>query len=143
MQVKDIMSTDVATVEANDTIEQAAKLMEMHNVGSIPVIDHENVIGIITDRDIALRTVAHGQNGRRQRVGDVMSTNPVVGTPDMDVHDAAGLMSLRQIRRLPIVSNNALVGIVALGDISVEPTLQDNAEEALKNISQPDGGQLT
>ena len=143
MQVKDIMSTDVATVEANDTIEQAAKLMEMHNVGSIPVIDHKNVIGIITDRDIALRTVAHGQNGRRQRVGDVMSTNPVVGTPEMDVHDAAGLMSLRQIRRLPIVSNNALVGIVALGDISVEPTLQDNAEETLKNISQPAGGQLT
>lgn len=143
MQVKDIMSTDVATVEATDTIEQAAKLMEMHNVGSIPVTDHERVIGIITDRDIALRTVAHGQNGGRQRVGDIMSANPVVGTPDMDVHDAAGLMSRRKIRRLPIVQNNALVGIVALGDISVEPTLQDNAEEALKNISQPDGGQMT
>ena len=142
MQVKDIMSTDVATVQANDTIEQAARLMEMHNVGSIPVMDHERVIGIITDRDIALRSVAHGQNGRR-RVSDVMSANPVVGTPDMDVHDAAGLMSNRKIRRLPIVQNNALVGIVALGDISTEPTLQDNAEEALKNISQPDDGQIT
>ena len=143
MQVKDIMSTNVATVEANDTIEQAAKLMEMHNVGSIPVMDHERVIGIITDRDIALRAVAHGQKGRRQHVGDFMSANPVVGTPDMDVHDAAELMSRRQIRRLPIISNNALVGIVALGDISTEPTQQDNAEEALKNISQPDGGQMT
>ncbi len=139
MQVKDIMSTDVATVQANDTIEQAAKLMEMHNVGSIPVTDRDHVVGIITDRDIALRSVARGQDGR-QHVRDVMSVNPVVGSPDMDVHDAAGLMSRRKIRRLPIVQNNALVGIVALGDISVEPTLQDNAEEALKNISQPDGG---
>ena len=139
MQVKDIMSTDVATVQVSDTIEQAAMLMQMHNVGSIPVIDRERVIGIITDRDIALRSVARGQDGR-QHVRDVMSVNPVVGSPDMDVHDAAGLMSRRKIRRLPIVQNNALVGIVALGDISVEPTLQDNAEEALKNISQPDGG---
>lgn len=142
MQVKDIMSTEVAIVNTDDTVEQAARLMETYNVGSIPVCEHGRVIGIITDRDIALRSVAHGQNIRRQRVGEVMSTNPVVGTPDMDVHDAAGLMSRRKIRRLPIVQNNALVGIVALGDISVEPTLQDNAEEALKNISQPDG-QLT
>ena len=143
MQVKDIMSTEVATVEADDTVEQAAKLMEMYNVGSIPVCDHDHVIGIVTDRDIALRSVAHGNNIRRQRVRDVMSVSPVVGTPEMDVHEAAGLMSRRQVRRLPIVQGNALVGIVALGDISVEPSLQAGAEEALKNISQPDGGQLT
>lgn len=143
MQVKDIMSTEVATISAEETIEQAAKLMEMFNVGSIPVCDYDHVIGIITDRDIAMRAVAHGQNIRRQRVRDVMSINPVVGTPDMDVHEAAGLMSRRQVRRLPIVQNGSLVGIVALGDISIEPALQDNAEEALKNISQPNGGQMT
>ncbi len=143
MQVKDIMSTEVATVGADETVEQAARLMEMFNVGSIPVCDYDHVIGIITDRDIALRSVAHGHNIRRQRVRDIMSTNPVVGTPDMDVHEAAGLMSRGQIRRLPIVQNGSLVGIVALGDISVEPALQSNAEEALKNISQPSGGQLT
>ncbi len=143
MQVKDIMSTEVATVGTNDTVEQAARLMEMFNVGSIPVCDADRVIGIITDRDIALRAVAHGGNIRRQHVRDVMSINPIVGTPDMDVHEAAGLMSRRQIRRLPIVNNGSLVGIVALGDISVEPSLQGNAEEALKNISQPSNGQLT
>ncbi len=143
MQVKDIMTTEVVTVEPNDTVEEAARLMETYNVGSIPVCDREHVVGIVTDRDIALRSVAQGTNARRQRVRDVMSANPVVGTPDMDAHEAAGLMSRRRIRRLPIVQSGALVGIVALGDISTEPALQDNAEEALKNISQPDGGQLT
>jgi CBS domain-containing protein len=143
MQVKDIMSSEVVTVEPDDTVEQAAKLMEMYNVGSIPVCEGEQVIGIVTDRDIALRSVAHGNNIRRQRVRDVMSGNPVVGTPDMDAHEAAGLMSRRQVRRLPIVQDNALVGIVALGDISVQPNLQDNAQQALSNISKPDDGQLT
>ena len=66
-----------------------------------------------------------------------MAANPVVGTPDMDVHEAVRIMSEKQIRRLPIVENNILVGMVALGDISVEPKLQDNAEIALKNISKP------
>jgi predicted transcriptional regulator len=66
-----------------------------------------------------------------------MTSNPVTGSPDMDIHDAARIMSEQQIRRLPIIQNNNLVGIVSLGDISVEPTLQDNAEEALKNISEP------
>ena len=122
---------------------QAAKMMEMYNVGSIPVCEGDRVIGIVTDRDIALRSVAHGSNIRRQRVRDVMSGNPIVGTPEMDAHEAAGLMSRRQIRRLPIVHNNALVGIVALGDISTQPTLQDNAQQALSNISQPGSGQLT
>lgn len=143
MQVKDIMSTQVATVEADDTVEQAARLMEMLNVGSIPVCEGGRVIGILTDRDIALRSAARGQNVRRQRVRSVMSDNPVVGSPQMDVHEAAGLMSRRRIRRLPIVQDGTLVGIVALGDISVQPTLQDNAQQALANISRPDQGQLT
>jgi CBS domain-containing protein len=143
MQIKDIMSTNVATVEADDTVEQAARLMEMLNVGSIPVCEGNRIIGILTDRDIALRSVARGQNVRRQRVRSVMSNNPVVGTPEMDVHEAAGLMSRRQVRRLPVVQNGALVGIVALGDLSVQPALQDNAQQALANISRPDDGYLT
>ena len=71
-----------------------------------------------------------------------MSTDMETGSPDMDVHDAARIMSQKQIRRLPIVENGSLVGIVALGDLSVEPALQDNAEWALKNISQPPGSQM-
>ena len=141
MKVKDIMSKDIASLNSDDSIERAAQLMKQYDVGSIPVCSQEKVIGIVTDRDIALRSTAEGQSTTQQKVSEIMSSNPVVGSPEMDVHDAAKIMSEKQIRRLPIVENNSLVGIVALGDISIEPTLQDNAEEALKNISQPGGSQ--
>lgn len=141
MLVKDIMSRDVAYVSSDDSIEQAAKLMKQHDVGSIPVCQNKKIVGIVTDRDIALRSTAEGTQPTQGKVSDIMSSNLVVGSPDMHVDDAAKIMSSKKVRRLPIVENNNLVGIVALGDISLEPTLQDNAEEALKSISQP-GGQV-
>ncbi|TAH64768.1 MAG: CBS domain-containing protein [Anaerolineaceae bacterium] len=138
MKIRDIMTKDVATLRSDDTIERAARLMKQYDVGSIPVCTDDKIIGIITDRDIAVRSVAPGQVGNH-RVCDVMSTDLVIGNPDMDVQDAASIMSDRQIRRLPIVENNSLVGIVSLGDISLEPTATNSAEEALKNISEPGG----
>jgi CBS domain-containing protein len=137
MLVRDIMSKDVACVKADDSIERAAQLMKQHDVGSIPVCKQDRVVGIVTDRDITLRCVAEGQDTKKQSVSDIMSINPTVGSPDMNVQDAVKLMSQNQIRRLPIVGDDNLVGIVALGDISLEPTLQDNAEWALKDISKP------
>jgi CBS domain-containing protein len=136
MKVKDIMSKDIASLKSDDSIERAAQLMKQYDVGSIPVCSNEKVIGIVTDRDIALRSVASGQDSTKQRVSDIMTSDLVVGSPDMNVEDAARMMSDSQIRRLPIVERDSLVGIVALGDISLEPTLQDNAEETLKNISK-------
>ncbi|NLL73425.1 MAG: CBS domain-containing protein [Clostridiales bacterium] len=138
MKIRDIMTKDIATLRSDDTIERAARLMKQYDVGSLPVCTDDKIIGIITDRDIAVRSVAPGQVSN-QRVRDVMSTNLVVGNPDMDVHDAASIMSDRQIRRLPVVENNSLVGIVSLGDISLEPTAKNSAEDALKNISKPGG----
>lgn len=137
MIVRDIMSKEIACLKSNDSIQKAAQLMEQYDVGSIPVCSQDKVVGIITDRDIALRTVATGQDSTQQKVSEIMTSDPVVGSPEMNVHDAAKIMSEKQIRRLPIVENNSLVGIVALGDISLEPTLQDNAEETLKNVSKP------
>jgi len=134
LKARDIMSKEIASVNSDDTIEKAAQLMKQHNIGSIPVCCQQKVVGIVTDRDITLRAVAQNQN--QQKVKDVMSSNPTIGNPDMDVHDVARIMSQKQIRRLPIVDNDNLVGMVSLGDISTEPSLQDNAEEALKNISQ-------
>ena len=137
MLVKDIMSNNIVSLSSEDSIERAAQMMKQFDVGSIPVCSQEKLVGMVTDRDIILRSVATGTNGNKQKISEVMTSNPVTGNPDMDVHDAAKIMSDEQIRRLPIVQNNNLVGIVSLGDISVEPTLQDNAEEALKNISEP------
>jgi CBS domain-containing protein len=137
MQIKDVMTKSVASVNADDSVERAAQLMQEYNVGSIPVCHGEKVIGIVTDRDITLRCVAQGENSKNLTVRDVMTSNPVTGSPTMDVHDAARIMSERQIRRLPVVDNNNLVGIVALGDLAVEPKLSDDAAEALKDISVP------
>lgn len=115
--------------------------MKQYDVGSIPVCEQEQVIGIITDRDITLRSVASGKD-MQQQVADIMTTQPIVGSPDMNVHEAAQLMSQQQIRRLPIVENSRLVGILALGDISTQPEFQNEAEHALKNISQSHGSRM-
>lgn len=139
MKVKNIMSRDVACLSPEDTVEKAAQLMDQRGIGSLPVWDQGKVVGMVTDRDIVLRSTAKGQSADQKKVRDVMSTNPVTGSPEMDVDEAAKIMSEKQIRRLPIVDHDNLVGVVALGDISVEPSLQDNAGKALKNISKPGG----
>lgn len=136
MKLQDIMSRDIAFLNSDDSIEQAASLMKQHDVGSIPICSNNQVVGIVTDRDIALRSVAEDA-GAAQTVGDIMTINPVLGNPQMDVHDAARIMSDNQIRRLPVVDNGQLVGMVSLGDISVDPSLSSDAEKALSNISQP------
>lgn len=137
MKVKDIMTKSVISLDSNDTVQKAASIMNEHNIGSVPVCESSNVIGIITDRDIALRCVAEGKDCKNQSVRDIMSSNPAIGTPDMDVQDASRIMSERQIRRLPIVENNSLVGVVSLGDIAVDPKLNNQAEQALSSISEP------
>jgi CBS domain-containing protein len=137
MKIKELMTQSVATLNENDTVEHAAFLMKEHDIGSIPVCQGERVIGIVTDRDIALRSVAEGGNFKSQNVRAIMTSNPVLGSPEMDVQEAVKVMSDRQVRRLPIVENNNLVGMVSLGDIAIDPNLKNNAETALKNISEP------
>lgn len=137
MKVKDIMTKSVVSLNSNDTVQKAANVMSEHNIGSVPVCDSNNVIGIITDRDITVRTVAAGKDAKNQAVREIMSSNPATGTPEMDIQDASRIMSERQIRRLPIIENQSLVGVVSLGDIAVDPKLNHQAEQALSSISEP------
>lgn len=137
MKIKDIMTKTVASINANDSVENAAKLMKEYNIGSVPVCNGEEVIGVITDRDIAIRGASNGKNMNNEKVRGIMSSNPVLGTPDMEVNDAARIMSERQVRRLPVVENNNLVGVVSLGDLAIEPKCNNRAGEALSNISEP------
>lgn len=139
MQIKDVMSKKVASVSPKDSTEKAAKLMDEYNVGSIPVCDGDKVVGIITDRDIVLRCVSQNKD-LKQPVNQFMTANPVTAVPTMDVKDAAKLMRDKKIRRLPIVENNSLVGMVSLGDIAVKPQTTDAAGDALKDISRPSNG---
>ena len=143
MKLKDIMTTNVVSVDQGDNVKKAAELMKQHDIGAVPVcIDDNKIIGILTDRDIVLRAIAVGKDINSLTVKDVMTLNPVTATPESDVHEAARVMSVKQVRRLPVVSNDHLVGMVSLGDISVEPKLSDNAEQALNNISQPSNPQF-
>ena len=134
MKVKQIMTTDVSTVTPNDTVTKAASIMKQLNVGSVPVIDGSRVVGIVTDRDITLRGIAKGGDPN-QKISEIMTSDVKYATPDMDVHAVADLMAENQVRRLPVIDNDRLVGIVAIGDLAVENIFENEAGEALHNIS--------
>ncbi|MBP1940504.1 CBS domain-containing protein [Bacillus luteolus] len=141
MSVRELMTENVATVTPSQTIQEAASIMSEYNVGSVPVVENGQLKGIVTDRDIIIRSTAQGM-GSSTPVSHVMSSNLVQGSPSMSVEEATSLMSQNQIRRLPIVENNNLVGIVALGDIATNHTFDHEAEQALTNISEPSTPQI-
>ncbi|SHJ84782.1 CBS domain-containing protein [Paramaledivibacter caminithermalis] len=138
MKVKDLMTSNVTTADLNSSLTEVAQSMKSLNVGSIPVCDNnDNVVGIVTDRDIVLRSVAEGGNVSNTKAQDVMSTHIVSVSPDTDVHEAANVMAKYQIRRLPVVEKGRLVGIVAIGDLATQNIHVNEAGDALSNISQP------
>ena len=136
-KVGDIMNTDVETISPDATIEEAAQQMRDGDYGVLPVGDDENLIGIITDRDIAIRAVAEGKDVDTP-VSEVMSEGVVCANEDDSVEEAAEIMSDHQIRRLPVVdSDNKLVGIVSIGDFAVEVSDLGPVAEAMSKISAP------
>ena len=137
MKIRDVMSKDVQVARPHDTLQEVAARMAAGDFGFIPVADGENLIGAITDRDIALRAIAQGKDGST-KVRDVMSEGIFWVFEDESVEAAAKTMSERQVRRLPVVDRNKrLVGIVALGDFAVESSEIKPAAEALSEISKP------
>lgn len=137
LKIKDIMTKNVAYVNPDSMVTDAAQLMQKHNIGSIPVCDNSGVIGIVTDRDIVVRNIAHGNNPMDTPVKDVMTSQIKTVTPEMDVRDAATVMSDNKIRRMPVVENNQLVGMVALGDLATNSSFDMEASQALSEISSP------
>ncbi|KAB3525450.1 CBS domain-containing protein [Alkaliphilus serpentinus] len=137
MKVRDVMSTHVSYADLNSSITDVAKKMRDLNVGSIPICDQQqHPIGIVTDRDIVIRGVVEGVQGN-EKVSKVMSGELISISPDMHVHEAARLMGDNQIRRLPVVENGRIVGMVAIGDLAVQNIYEDEAGKALSNISTP------
>lgn len=135
-QLRDIMTSNVATVTPQEDIQTVANLMKQHNVGMIPVVENGMLQGVVTDRDLVLRNVADG-GSQSTPVANVMTQNPVTATPQMNVDEASRLMSENQIRRLPVVENGQLVGVVAIGDLAVREHFANEAGAALSNISTP------
>ncbi|KAF0996211.1 MULTISPECIES: CBS domain-containing protein [Geobacillus] len=136
-KVQDIMTKNVATISPNQTVQEAAQIMSQKNIGALPVVENGQVKGMITDRDITLRVSSKGKDPSTVKVAEVMTNQVVTGTPNMSVQEAANVMAQHQVRRLPIVENNQLQGIVALGDIATNSASNEAAEQALTNISEP------
>ena len=138
MKISEVMTPDVETIGPDQTVQEAARFMLSADAGSIPVTEGDRLIGMITDRDIAVRGVAEGR-GPDTPVRDLMSDGIVCAQMDEDIHAVARKMSEAQVRRLPVVDEQQkLCGIVSLGDLARE-TRDESAHEALEGVSQPGG----
>jgi len=119
-QIKDVMTSNPTTCEPQACVVDAAKVMAQEDVGSIPIVEGDRLAGVVTDRDIVLRVVAEGRNAQSTTVGDIASRDLVTVSPDDDLDRALELMAEKQVRRLPIVEGDKLVGIVAQRDIALQ-----------------------
>jgi CBS domain-containing protein len=138
MMVREAMTRDVRVASPDETIQQAAHIMEDLDAGVLPVGDNDRLVGMITDRDIAIRGIAHGK-GPNATVREIMSTEVKYCFEDQDLEEVADNMGELQVRRLPVVDRDKrLVGILSLGDIA---TCRENAPagDALGRISRPGG----
>ncbi len=134
MNIRDVMTSNPRTVSPTDPIQDAARIMRDEDTGAVPVVENGRPIGIVTDRDIVVRAVADGQLNRP--VHEIVTDSLVTATPEMSTREAAELMSEHQVRRLPVVENDQLVGIVSLGDIAVKEGSDRRVGDALQSISE-------
>jgi CBS domain-containing protein len=135
MHIRDVMTPNPRCISPNDTIQTAARIMRDEDTGAVPVVEDGRPVGIVTDRDIVVRAVA--ENGQLDRpVREIVTGSLVEATPDMSTREAAELMSEHQVRRLPVVERERLVGIVSLGDLAVKEGRDSRIGDTLQHISE-------
>ena len=140
MKIRDVMTQSVIRINPEETVSVAARTLTHYNIGSLPVCGSDGrLCGMVTDRDLVIRCIASGRDPRNTRVGDVMTGSVVAVRPDMDTAAAAAIMGREQIRRLPVLDNGKLCGMVSLGDLAEKDQGYDAAEalaEISSNLSQ-------
>jgi CBS domain-containing protein len=134
MNIRDVMTPNPRTVGPDDTLQRAAQIMRDEDTGAIPVVDGGRPVGILTDRDIVVRAVAEGRPDGSVR--EVVTGQLVSVSPDTSTREASELMSEYQVRRLPVVENERLVGIVSLGDLAVKDAKDKRTGDTLQSISE-------
>lgn len=138
MKVDTVMTRDVRLVKPDQSIREAAQLMEEIDAGALPVTDKDRLVGMITDRDIAIRAVAHGKSPDT-RIRDVMSPGILYCFDDQDLDEVAQNMGKNQVRRLPVISHDKrLVGILSLGDLASKEDARA-VGKAVSRVSEPGG----
>ena len=135
MKVKDIMTNHICCVAPDMTLENTSKIMCGADVGVVPVCGSDGIIGIVTDRDIITRGVSKGFSPN-EKIERVMSKNVISVTPDTEVKDAVQIMSDKQIRRLPVISNNEIVGMLSMGDLARCGKLDTEVAKAENGIAE-------
>ena len=135
MNIRDVMTPNPRTISSTDSIQNAARIMRDADTGAVPVVENGRPVGIVTDRDIVVRAVADG--GQLDRpVRDIVTGSVIVATPEMSTREASELMSEHQVRRLPVVENERLVGIVSIGDLAVKEGRDSRTGDTLQSISE-------
>ncbi|HEU0304956.1 MAG TPA: CBS domain-containing protein [Gaiellaceae bacterium] len=136
--VRESMTANPRSIAGDATVVEAAKLMASENVGSLPVVEGGKLVGIVTDRDLVMKVVARGLDAGTVPVSDVYSERPVVATPDEPLDQALHRMAQEQVRRLPVVDEGKLVGILAQADVArtAEP---ESTGHMVEEISQEEG----
>ena len=132
---KEVMTASPVTLSAQDDLTKAAQIMKDHNVGFVPVVEQNKPVGVITDRDLVIRGLALNLPGTT-KIEQVMSKTCVTVKPESTLSQAADTMAKHQIRRVLVVENDALHGIVALGDLAVREASDEKAGQALSQISK-------
>ncbi len=139
--IREIMTEDVESCSLLDNVYEVAVKMKELNVGAIPIVDQGKLVGMITDRDIVMRGIAE-KRPASSKVETIMSKQLISISPDASTQEAARLMAEHQIRRLPVVEGDQLVGIVSLGDFAVREMTDDQAKAALSEISEANFDEL-
>lgn len=134
MHIRDVMTPNPRCVSPDDSIQSAAQIMRDEDTGVVPVCDNGRAVGIVTDRDIVVRAIAEGQTGGTVR--DIATRDVISARPDMSTREAAELMADHQVRRLPVIDGDRLVGIVSLGDLAVKEAKDSRVGDTLEHISE-------
>jgi CBS domain-containing protein len=137
--VETIMTREPVALEPSSTCGEAATLMKQQDCGSLPIVRDGRLVGIITDRDIVVRAVAAGEDPKTLRVSEIMTADPITIAPNTSIDEASRLMAERQVRRLPVVADGRLVGIVVLAQLARSED-ERLAGETLKDVSERPSG---
>jgi CBS domain-containing protein len=138
MLVRHVMTEAPRSLSEDMTAADAAGIMRSFDVGVVPVVRDEELVGLVTDRDLVIRVVAEREDPSAIRLGDIATASPVTISPDANLSDARQLMANHRVRRLPVLKSGALVGILSLGDLALSHRSERAIGEALEEISRSD-----
>ena len=135
-QIRDVMSQNPTTCEPSASVADAARVMASQDVGPVPVVEGDRLVGLVTDRDLVVRVLAEGRDPESTTIGEIASTDLVTVSPDAGLDEALSLLARHQVRRLPVVEGEQLVGVVAQADVARQGEDEETGQ-VVEQISEP------